>query len=173
MPQGLMMRLTSGKWRVVASALGGALSLLMLGLSGCSSAATAAQSAATAAAANVYAAATQPSTVNTVTSTVTSTQSAAKAILGRWVQKGAVLNTDGSIGTETIGEIVFNQNGSFLNLSRAGAMTGYKSGKFQVLGSVITFHIGNVQQVYHYRINGAQLLLINSTTHQAVQFQRG
>jgi hypothetical protein len=173
-----MTRSLSGKWQVIATASCCAAVLLMLGLSGCSSAsaAAAAESVATATAANVIAAATQPSTVTTMTSTVSTAQGAStsQAILGRWVRNAPVINVDGTLGTGVLAEIVFNKNGWFLNTSRAGVTAvACTKGTFKVSGSVLTTHIGQVQHAYTYQIKGSFLLVTNPATHQTVVFQRG
>lgn len=173
------MRPRSGKWQVIATISCCAVALLMLCLSGCSSAnaAAAAESAASATAANVVAAATQPSTVTTVTSAAVSTAQGAsspQAICGRWVRNGQVINIDGTLGTGVLTELVFNKNGRFVNTSRAG-VTAFTctGGTFQVLGNVLTTHVGVVQQSYTFKIKGTALFVTNSKTRQTIVFQRG
>lgn len=146
----------------------------MLYLSGCASAASAGQSVATAAAANVATAAAQQAKAASVTATVSTSASSSKGVWGKWVRNGTVVNIDGTLGTGTLAEIVFNKNGSFLNTSRAGVTAvAYTKGTFEVSGSVLTTHIGKVQRAYTYQIKGSSLLLTNRTTHLTLVFQRG
>lgn len=163
-------------WRIAASAVSCASLLLMLGTSGCSSAATAAQSVATAAAANVAAAATQPSTYTAAATTVSNAQSStsSQGIFGRWIHTGQVITPDGNLTTGLLAEIVINKNGTFVNQSRAGvAAIAHREGTFNIAGNVLTTHLGSAKQSYVYKINGSELLLTNPTTHQTVVFQRG
>lgn len=169
-----MKRSASGKWLIVAAIAGCCALFLTMGLSGCSSAATAVQSAAQSAAANVAAAVTQPSTATNVASTVTSAQSAsAQGIWGRWILKGQVIQPDGTVSTGLVQEIAFHRNGTFMSQTRDGVSSlATWSGKFKLSGSVLTTNMGNTQQTFTYQVKGSQLALTNSKSHQTTIYQR-